>query len=216
MKERFFQLLLVVLFMGFGLVQCKKNKGPTIRIVTLQPQAEDGKDATIFSARPDQTGESLIVLRADVNDTGLVTTVERGLIEFDLSFISDNAEIMLAELSLYYYDPANEPHHSTTGPNVAFIQRITESWKENTVTWNNQPASTATKQFLIHDTTEPFEDLLDMDVTELITEILANRDQSHGMLIRLEVEEGNKGLYLASSDHTDANLHPKLVLTIRE
>jgi len=195
--------------------QCKKDNGPTIRILRFQPNAEFGKDANIWSALPDLNGGDSLGLRAFVEDDGMTISIERFLIEFDLSLISDNAEIILAELNLSYFDTQGRTHHSTTGPNVGFLKRITSAWDEQSVTWNNQPTTTTEGQLLLTSTSTPNEDLK-LDVTTLLQDLIQYRNVSYGFMVQLEVEEGNKGQFYASSDHLNTSFHPWLEVTIME
>jgi len=138
------------------------------------------------------------------------------LLQFDLSYISEGSEVLLAELSLYYYDPENRDHHTTTGPNTAFIQKVTASWTESSITWNNQPSSTITDQSIILDMTESRGDLIDQDVSLIVQQMVNNRAENYGFIVKLEIEEGNKGMYFASSNHPNSDLHPKLTVTYLE
>ncbi len=61
--------------------------------------------------------------------------------------------------------------------------------------------------------TESRGDLIDQDITTLVQEMVNNRAEDYGFIIKLETEDGNKGMYFASSDHPDPNLHPKLIVT---
>ena len=40
--------------------------------------------------------------------------------------------------------------------------------------------------------------------------------ENFGFLVKLETEDGNKGMFFASSDHSNASLHPKLIVTYLE
>jgi hypothetical protein len=213
MKFKIWIYLLPLIMMAVS--QCKKDDGPTIRILRFQPVAEYGKDANIWSAYPDLNGGDSLVLRVLVEDDGGTASIERFLIEFDLSPISDKAEVILAELHLSYFDTQDRTHHSTTGPNVAFLKRITSAWDEQTVTWNNQPSTTSENQVVVPNSTSPTSDLL-LDATVLVKDLITYREGSHGFMMQLEIEEGSKGQFYASSDHLNAGYHPWLEVTILE
>ena len=205
---------LLVILVAF--TQCNKDKGLSLKVMILKPGSEPGKDSNLWNLYPDQNGGDSTYLRADVGEIQGNPYIERSLFEFDVSFITEGSEVLLAELSLYYYDPDNREHHSSTGPNTAFIQKVTSSWTENTVTWNNQPSSTINGQAIILDLTAPKGDLIDLDVTEIVQEMVNNNAENFGFLLKLETEDGNKGIYFASSDHPNTDLHPKLIITYLE
>ena len=57
-----------------------------------------------------------------------------GLVNFDISSISQNEEILSATLNIYYYRGENSPANRDLN-----LYKITDVWNENTVTWNTQP-----------------------------------------------------------------------------
>lgn len=211
-----FKILLSLLLAIPIFTHCNKDEGEKLKVLVLQPGSDAGKDSNIWSLYPDRNGGDSTFLRADVGFIQDDPYIERSLFQFDLSAISTGSEVLLAELSLFYYDPQNRDHHTTTGPNTAFIQKVSSAWDENSVTWNNQPASTITKQSIILDMTQSRGDLIDQDVTELVQEMVNNMAENFGFLVKLETEDGNKGMFFASSDHPNANLHPKLIVTYLE
>ncbi len=208
-----FKILFAIFLLLPLFTKCNKNEGSQLKVKVLQPGPEDGKDSNIWSLYPDRNGGDSTFLRADVGLIENNSYIERSLLQFDLSSIPEGSEVLLAELALYYYDPENRDHHTTTGPNTAFIQRIIASWTESSITWNNQPSSTTQDQSIILDMTESRGDLIDQDITTLVQEMVNNRAEDYGFIIKLETEDGNKGMYFASSDHPDPNLHPKLIVT---
>jgi len=112
---------------------------------TIKPGVE-GKDAsvTLNNASSNYDDYESMVIYTWTNSGNLGKM--RALIEFDLSFIPENATISSSSLSLYYNPTDNlQSFDLHTGNNDAYIQRITESWDESTVNWTNQPESTTIK-----------------------------------------------------------------------
>lgn len=72
----------------------------------------------------------------------------RSLIKFDLSAIPAGSTITSATLYLYS-DPAHsgtvdaDGNSTLSGSNAVYFEKVTANWNETSVTWNNQPASTA-------------------------------------------------------------------------
>ena len=211
-----YKILLSLLLAIPIFTHCNKDEGEKLKVLVLQPDSDAGKDSNIWSLYPDRNGGDSPFLRADVGFIQDDPYIERSLFQFDLSAISAGSEILLAELSLYYFDLQDRDHHTTTGPNTAFIQKVTSAWDENSITWSNQPASTITNQSIVLDMTQSRGDLIDQDVTEIVQEMVNNMIENFGFLVKLETEDGNKGMYFASSDHPNASLHPKLIVTYLE
>jgi len=181
--------------------------------IVLQPGSE-GKDSFVWSFGSSDYGD-----REDMNvytwTNGGSLGLKRALIEFDLSEVPDNAVITSAFLSIYYNpNDAVESFDSQYGNNAIYISRITSGWSENTVKWNNQPASTTENQISLPASTSSTQDYLDIDVTNLVNEML---NDNNGFVIRMQNENNPyRGLLFASSDHPNENLHPKLVITYIE
>jgi len=68
---------------------------------------------------------------------------------------------------------------------------------------------------LIPQTSTPILDVLNLDVTELVQDMIAAPANSHGFSMRLLVEEPTCGMYFCSSDFDDPNKHPVLRVYLR-
>ena len=188
------------------------NNNPTTKVLTLQPGAAEGKDAMIWNSGPNwnnyQTnygGDERLLVQSWTN-TGIPDTI-RSLIKFDLSSIPSNASIEYAKLSLFHNPDVPDGHSGNT---TFFIQRIITSWEENVVTWVTQPQTTTNNQVSVPQAPDATYDFIDMDVTNLVKDMIAQPQNSYGFMIRFQIEEPHKRLDLASSDHSAAYSHPKL------
>ena len=180
----------------------------------LQPGPIDGKDAyATMNTSVVNTGKVPSLVSCAWTFGG-VPGKARSFVAFDLSSIPEDAIIQSAALSLYYNpidDIQSFDYH--TGENGIYIQRVIESWQENTINWDNQPNTTTINQVLIPPCTTNTQDYIDLDVTELVKDIIVSPDGNNGFLIKMEDEINYyKSVLFASSDHIDANLHPKLVV----
>jgi len=138
----------------------------------------------------------------------------RAAVKFDLSSIPSDAVITSAKLSLYSNPNALNGDHvnpNSGSANAMFIQKITTSWDAGTVNWIHQPATTDADQVAISSTTLPTLDLVDIDVTKLISEMVSN-NTNYGFMIRLQNETLYNSRIFCSSKYPDATKHPKLVV----
>lgn len=136
----------------------------------------------------------------------------RAALKFDFSNIPSAATIVSAKLTLYSNPtPLNgvTDRANSGNDNTLLIQRITSSWVPSSVTWNNQPPATSDGQIVIPHTNEAFLDLVDIDVTDFVDNMIAN-DANYGFLIRLKTESIYTSRIFCSSKYTDASKHPKL------
>ncbi len=187
--------------------------------LTLRPGASEGIDAFIhglssLSATNFGTNEQLCAAAWTFTpDPGVIRT----LINFSLPGLPPNAVITTAELSLYAIDNENGfGYHSTlTGSNEAWVERVTSSWTESAVTWNNQPSTTTTNRVALPASQAPNEDYLDINVTQLVKDMYLDPQNSHGFMVKLQDENYFRRLNFCSSDHADSQKHPKLVVCYR-
>jgi hypothetical protein len=139
----------------------------------------------------------------------------RSLIWFDLNMLPKSAIIKKVMLKLSYDLPI--PWDSTiifpgtTATNFigGVLQQIISPWKEDSVTWNNQPKTSELNQVFI----PPFirnVNFIEIDVTSLFISMAANPLPNYGMLFKLYPNEKFKGFRFASSDFPEPVMRPKL------
>lgn len=182
--------------------------------ITLQPGPTDGKDAQLRIQYPDTTSGNQPDFKAIIWTCTGMPCGSRGLIEFDLSAIPQDATINDAFLSLYHNPTSADPGHSTlSGSNACWLRRVTSYWSEDAVTWNTQPTTTQNNQVILPASTYDTMDYPNIDVTHLIQDMLINPNSSFGFMLLLQTESPYRSLKFASSDHLNPNLWPKLEIT---
>jgi hypothetical protein len=137
----------------------------------------------------------------------------RGLLKFNLSGLPANATIKSAKLTLYSNpDPNNgDLQHANYGYNNALlIQRVTSGW-DSTTTWATQPSSESTDEIVVSHTNEPFLDLVDIDVTTLVSKMA--KGANYGFKLKLQNESYYNSRIFTSSKFPDASKYPKLEVT---
>ena len=190
----------------------------TTTTLTLQPDAAAGKDAEIFSCAPCGYTTLNFGTKRDLNaiawTNGGKQSNVRSLIQFDLSGIPANATVTDAKLNLYFNPTSEEGKHAQIfGSNKSYLQRITSSWTESTVTWNTQPSVTTLNQVSLAGTTSSTQSFSNINVTQLIVDSRNNPASSFGFMLKLQQEKSYRKLIFASSDNATASIRPKLVIT---
>lgn len=203
----YFKLLAIILYGQSGIVT-----------VELRPGGIESKDAMnnslVVNGIDNANTESISVMTW-TNGGNLVST--RGFISFDLTFIPPNSEIISAFLSLYYnYSEKIQSIDEHFGSNEMFIERLLGPWKEDSINWINQPSTTTENRVFTPASSSGTQNMENINVTNLIQDILYSQEGNHGMRLRM-VDETNpyRALILASSEHPDPLVHPKLVVQYR-
>lgn len=143
----------------------------------------------------------------------------RGLIKFNMPNLPIGANISNAKLYLYYRTNPGHPQGNSLYPgspyplsNDGIVYRINQTWNPSTVTWSTQPTVSTQNTAIMSATSSQTQDQI-IDVTNLVGDMYANPTTSFGFEIRMANESVNyRGQYYASSNHTDATAHPKLVV----
>ncbi len=190
--------------------------------LTLQPghgDCGDGMDAVIGDCIPcgnnDQNFGAADELGALAWTSNGFQSIERGLIQFDLSSIPNSAVVHSALLSLYWNPnpgSGNPGHSKESGSNAAWLQRINSPWTEFDVNWTNQPSVSPLNQISIPASTDDSQNYSDINVTQFIQDMVHEPSQNFGFMLRLQTELYYRSLLFASSDHPNSSLHPKLTI----
>lgn len=149
-----------------------------------------------------------------------VPTVGRGLLKYpELAQLPSNAVISSASLYIYCDNSAttdmNAHNYNLANDNAIYVSRVTSSWVDTVVTWSTQPTATATNRVGTAATGYRATTNFNLNVTSLVQDMvtagnfegfqLALQDESFANLYR--------NLTIASVDHPDPSLRPKLVVT---
>ncbi|XZF13538.1 DNRLRE domain-containing protein [Chitinophagaceae bacterium MMS25-I14] len=153
------------------------------------------------------------------NAIGCSHGTTRSLITFTgLSTIPAGATILSATLNMYgvptsgNYGNSSFPGSPYGTTNEGWVQRVTSSWAENTVTWNTQPSATTTNEAALPVTTSQFGFNASVNVTALVQDIISS-GSNNGFMLLLQNEAIYRAVLFASSDHSDPTLWPELVVT---
>ncbi|MEO8761131.1 MAG: DNRLRE domain-containing protein [Bacteroidia bacterium] len=176
--------------------------------VVFQPDTA-GKDAYITSLSSSANYGTYIENDAISWTNGGTAFNSRSLIQFNLSSIPTTAVVTSAVLSLYG-DTSTSNTQGSTGSNAAYLNMITSSWQENTVTWNNQPTTTTTNQVIVPQSTSTSQNYPSINIANFVQSWVTTPSANNGMMLDLQTEATYRSLVLCSSDYPHAGQHPKL------
>jgi hypothetical protein len=208
---------LLILFTFLIFVNCSKIK-------TLSLQGRDNCiDGHAWSARPEEKRGSYYYFDARAwtwYGQGDGIGVTRSFINYNLSKLPAKANIIKATLYLYQNKKiANEnnvaQHSSLSGSNECILQRIITPWTEENISWDTQPRTTSENQVIIPASTSSVQDYV-IDVTQLVIDILKNRESSYGFMMRLADENYYRALVFCSTNTNDVSLYPKLEIIYKK
>jgi hypothetical protein len=185
---------------------------PTCNSLILR-SGDNGQDSEVYSNLGNSHYSSESLRGATWTFGGNEGTI-RGFLEFDLSDLPPNAIIQDAYLSLYSPDEPDPQFHS--GVNNSTLRRVTEEWHENTVTYNNQPSTTAENQIFLSGSTSEYQDYININVTEMVKDMHVDPSNSYGFMLSLETEEPLSRLGFVQGEYHDVMKHPKLEICYTE
>lgn len=134
--------------------------------------------------------------------------IRRTFIDFDLTTIPSDAQILSATLTLKNAD--NRVNGS--GSNATFIQLVNSAWQENVITWNNQVTTTTVDRISVANFGNTDDDYI-VDMTDFAQDWHTNPANNFGFMIRLQSETIWAWIRYASSEHADSSLRPVLAVT---
>ncbi|MBU0765574.1 MAG: DNRLRE domain-containing protein, partial [Bacteroidetes bacterium] len=100
------------------------------------------------------------------------------------------------------------------GDNESYLERLTGTWYEDSVTWNNVPLTSKVGRKILPPSTSPDQDY-QIEITSFVQGWLSGTLQNNGLILSAGIvylEEIN-ALIFGSSDHPDILKHPKLEIT---
>jgi len=180
-----------------------------MKCINEQPGASDGKDAVILSSSfdPDMAKTNFSDYECVMAHSTSAGVVFRSLLDFDLSSVEPNSLLETAKLTLYNSMCSQHDH---SGSGTVLLRRVTTPWDKATVTWDNQPATTATNQITLSSSQLNSQESTEIDVSLLVRDMLKDRERSYGFMLMLGDEKNYSGVSFASSDNTDAGMRPML------
>ena len=217
--------ILITLHKYINIIFMKNKILSVIFIVAVFFGAKATNDTICITLRPSNQTGTMINTESPNTNYGLTnlfysatwtcsgpTCLDRGLIQFDLSSIPNNATITNASLSLYADNSATvgyagEPTYGTN--NAAWLQRNTSAWSSGTVTWNNQPTSTTVDEVTLPESTGTSENYT-LNVTQLITDIMVSGNNYGFKLLQQNEITPYQSLIFGSSINADSNIRPQL------
>jgi len=145
--------------------------------------------------------------------SNVVPASARTLFQFYFDSIPTSAQIIDAKLSLFANPtPVNEGHF---GDNESYIRRVTSTWLANSVLWEPQPDFTHRHEVLLPTVTSG-QNLLNINVTDLVKDMIDNPKTSFGFILMLRFEYIYKSMNFASGVCPDTSKRPLLVITYDE
>ncbi len=204
--------------------------------VTFKPDASIGKDAVIRRLVVGNNELSLnnagelpeMAMRYTYNLKNTYNNA-RSLIKFEqLASIPQNSLITNAVLKFYgvlsstNFPQGNYPvcEDRCLINNDIWLQRITSSWDESTVTWINQPSSTTTDRVKIYQSSSQWN--YNATITSSLNvapqlvnmlNLMMNNSDNNGFMMVLANESAERSMLFASSDNTNPALRPELTVT---
>jgi len=201
MKKNLLSFLFLTIFGLSNLFsQTLFNQQDTIDLVM---SAGKGMDANTSSLDPFTTYDWEEKVQAYSWTQGGQVNVTRAFLQFDMTSVSSNSNILKAYLILH-----DTPIMTHSGINDCFVKRITSPWLGTTINHYNQPMVTNVDLVYIPQTTS--QTLFEIDVTNMTQYFIDNPTENYGYRISLVDENPYKRLCFSSSECSDPSKRPML------
>ena len=195
-----------------------------IEKITLNATLTGAIDNRLREASPDAVyQDSTFIDLGGINDAGY-----RDMMGFDLSEFNNTTEVTSANLSLYWYYPAENSRLNDT---VIEVYRPASSWNSSYVSWNNRDKNVAWKNpggdwydkngvsqgdtpyasITLKGSELPDNKYHEIDVTELVNEYVSGNYANTGFLIKARDENNNYVAFYSNNCGNETQV-PKLQL----
>lgn len=219
MKKITHSLLVLILFLIPGIKNILKSQVQTLTIVT-------NEDASLgfhtnFNTANNNFGNAIQLSAYCIPGAQGGVNINRGIFRFNLNSLTSlpnfNNEIILISANVNLYARPNTGflvgHFGNN--NASTLRRVLQNWSENTVTWNNQPTTTAVGAVAVPQNTVQFQDYLGLNINEFVEFWINNPSQNYGLILQLNQEVVNNGLNFYSSDDPLTSKHPSLAISYK-
>jgi len=175
-----------------------------LKTITIQPANGAGKSVMAASWSPTTNWGNDV--NVSIGWRPVNGWVGRGYFEFDLSTIPAGAIITSAVLSVY----TNTTPEDLTATTQWNLHKVTSSWSESTLTWNNPPTNDSSIITNLNVVGKQFQ-YYAFTITALVQSWLNGSVSNYGVLIKANNEAAGCMNYVTSDDN--ASNTPKLVVT---
>jgi hypothetical protein len=183
------------------------------KTMVIQPNSLNGKDAFINQLLPSTNygnHEDFISYYWTFSGN---PGKGNSLIQFDLSSIPANSEIISAKLSLFYNSKSSSGGQA--GNNACYLKKITSAWSESAVTWNSVPSTDTTNEVFLPKSTAINEDYPNIDITHFVQEWYDKPSSNFGLMLELIDNSLYNSMKFFSSDYSDTTKTPKIVVCFK-
>lgn len=199
----------------FVLTLCTSYSHAQQQCVTIRCNPYNSMNADVLSYLPTRINAACSYFLADDWTYSGTAGESRDLMRIDLSAIPNGATINSALLTLYADSTNGTGYYGSpmygTG-NAAYLRRVTETWVDATVNWNNQPATTTLNQVSLAQSTNTIQNYPNIDITAFVQNWVNNPAENYGMMLQLQNLSTLNSMTFCSGNYPDSTLWPTLVV----
>ena len=199
-----------------GEVSLLKESG--ISTLTLRPGPGTGQDAYVAEERNTESINVNYVPELSIASWTIDGQLYRAAsyIRFDsLVEVPASSTVVSAKLYLYGLSSSSSTPQGNSGDNACYIKRVLEPWDESVINYANRPQKTADEKVILPASTSQWSYNPVIDVTSLVSYIVAHPSENFGFFVKLQTQEPYRSLVFGSSEQSDKNLRPKLVVKFK-
>jgi hypothetical protein len=184
--------------------------------VALQPDSSGDKTVQYTSGFPTISFYTSPLIHSTQWTGGGLPVEGRSLLNFNLSEIPADVNILNATLSLYAdtnnTDDGNLGQPMYGNDNASYLRMVTSAWVDSMTNWNTQPTTTLTGEVLLPQSTSTTQDYPNIDITGFVQYWYNNPNLNFGMELVMRDSVYYNSLIFCSSRYPDSTKRPKLFI----
>lgn len=147
--------------------------------INYNPDQNFVDDARVISTSPNNNYGTLVDFISGKSQPFSVWITQKSLLKFRL-WVDPLLTVTQANLQLY------GKSHLFANSNASYLKKVTQNWKEDSVTWNSLPTSTATNQVSLAASTSSTQNYLTNNTISFWNDWKASNTTNYGMLLELQ------------------------------
>ncbi|MEP6683073.1 MAG: DNRLRE domain-containing protein [Parafilimonas sp.] len=184
--------------------------------LTLRPGPKHGQDVYFDKDQGVESDNLNYVPELCANSWTINGSLYRSgfYIRFDsLMLVPSGSHVVSAKLYLYGLSNSLSTPQGDNGDNACYVDRVISEWDQSTLTYLNRPKNSIDHSVTMAASTSQWNYNAVVDVTSYVSYFVEKPSENYGFYIHLIDQAQYRSMVFGSSEQSDKNFRPKLVVT---